>query len=74
MRSNRLRATYSTTTLSAESAKSLSKNYDVAAIVEYPGIEQAMQSSVATSKLTKISFTTLPAVAVEDFDKLMAEI
>jgi len=48
--------------------------YDLAAIVEYPGIEQAMQASVATSKLTKISFTTLPAVAMEDFDKLMAEV
>lgn len=48
--------------------------YDMAAIVEYPGTEQAMQASVALSKLSKISFTTAPAVAVEDFDKLMGEV
>ena len=48
--------------------------YDIAAIVEFPGTEQAMQASVAMSKLTKIAFTTLPAVDVEDFDKLMAEV
>lgn len=48
--------------------------YDLVAIVEFPGTEQAMQASVAMNKLTKISFTTLPAVAVEDFDKLMAEV
>jgi uncharacterized protein with GYD domain len=47
---------------------------DLVGIAEFPGIEQAMQASVAVSKLTKISFTTSPAVAVEDFDKLMAEV
>ena len=48
--------------------------YDLAVIVEAPGIEQAMQGSVADSKLTKISWTTFPAVPIEDFDKLMAEV
>jgi uncharacterized protein with GYD domain len=48
--------------------------YDLAAIVEAPGIEQVMQASVAESKLTKISWTTFPAVPIEDFDKLMAEV
>jgi hypothetical protein len=33
-----------------------------------------MQASVAVSKLTKIAITTSPAVPVEDFDKLMAEV
>lgn len=47
---------------------------DLAGIVEFPGTEQAMQASVAVSKLTKIAITTSPAVPVEDFDKLMAEV
>jgi hypothetical protein len=33
-----------------------------------------MQASAALSKLTGISFTTSPAVTVEEFDKLMAEV
>jgi len=48
--------------------------HDLVAIVEFPGTEQAMQASVAVSKLTKIAITTSPAVAVKDFDKLMAEV
>lgn len=47
---------------------------DLMAIVEFPGTEEAMQASVAVSKLTKIAITTAPAVGVEDFDKLMAEV
>jgi uncharacterized protein with GYD domain len=47
---------------------------DLVFIVEFPGVEQAMQASVALSKLTGVSFTTSPAVAVDDFDKLMAEV
>jgi hypothetical protein len=37
-------------------------------------MEQAVKASVALSKLTGIAFTTFPAVTVEDFDKLMAEV
>jgi uncharacterized protein with GYD domain len=47
---------------------------DLACIVEFPGTEKAMQASVAIGKLTKIGFTTSPAVPVEEFDKLMAEV
>jgi uncharacterized protein with GYD domain len=47
---------------------------DLVIIAEFPGIEQAMQGSAALSKLTGIAFSTAPAVAVEDFDKLMAEV
>ncbi|NIO04184.1 MAG: GYD domain-containing protein [Proteobacteria bacterium] len=47
---------------------------DLVCIVAFPGIEQAMQASVALGKLTGISFTTLPAITVEEFDKLMAEV
>jgi uncharacterized protein with GYD domain len=47
---------------------------DLVFVLNFPGIEQAMKASVALSKLTGISFTTLPAVTVEEFDKLMAEV
>jgi uncharacterized protein with GYD domain len=47
---------------------------DVVLIVDLPGIEQAIKASVALSKLTGISFTTSPAVTVEDFDRMVTEI
>ncbi|NVM25891.1 MAG: GYD domain-containing protein [Desulfobacterales bacterium] len=47
---------------------------DLVFIVNLPGIEQAMKASVALSKLTGISFTTSPAVTVEEFDKMIAEL
>lgn len=48
--------------------------HDLALIVDFPGIEQAMKASVALSRTTGVSFTTSPAVSVEDFDKMIAEI
>jgi hypothetical protein len=42
--------------------------------VDFPGVEQAMKASVALTKMTGVSFTSSPAVPVEDFDKMMAEI
>jgi uncharacterized protein with GYD domain len=47
---------------------------DLVFIVKFPRKEEAMQASVALSKLTGIGFTTAPAVAVEDFDRLMGQI
>ena len=47
---------------------------DLVIIVDFPGTEQAMQASAALSKLTGISFTTSPAVTLEEFDKLMAKV
>jgi uncharacterized protein with GYD domain len=47
---------------------------DLIIIADFPGTEQAMQGSAALGKLTGISFTTSPAVTIEVFDKLMAEI
>ena len=46
--------------------------HDLLLIVDFPSIEDAMQASVALSKLTGIGFSTSPGVKVEDFDKLMA--
>jgi uncharacterized protein with GYD domain len=47
---------------------------DLVFIVNFPNIEQAMKASVALNKLTGISFSTSPAIPVEDFDKMMAEL
>jgi len=47
---------------------------DLVLIVDLPDTEQAMKTSVALAKLLGISFTTNPAVTVEDFDKIMEEV
>jgi uncharacterized protein with GYD domain len=44
---------------------------DLVLITEFRNTEQAMKASVGLSKLLGISFTTSPAVSMEDFDKLM---
>lgn len=45
---------------------------DVVAIVELPDIQSAMKASVELTKSTGVSFRTMPAVAAEEFDKLIA--
>jgi len=47
-------------------------NYDLALIVDFPGVAEVMKASVALTKLTGIGFTTHPAMKVEEFDKLVA--
>lgn len=44
---------------------------DLVIIAKFPGTGEAMKASVALSKALGISFTTSPAVSVEDFDKIM---
>jgi uncharacterized protein with GYD domain len=44
---------------------------DIVLIVEFPDIEQVMKASIALTKMTGIAFKTAPAIAVEDFDKLI---
>jgi uncharacterized protein with GYD domain len=44
---------------------------DVVAIVDFPGVKEAMKASVELTKLLGISFTTAPAVTIEEFDKLI---
>ena len=46
---------------------------DLVLIVDLPDVEQAMKTSVALTKLLGISFSTSPAVTVEDFDRMMEE-
>lgn len=45
---------------------------DLLAVVDLPGIEAAIKASVDLSKMTGISFTTCPAIPVEEFDKIIA--
>jgi uncharacterized protein with GYD domain len=45
--------------------------YDLALVVDFPGVAEAMKASVALTKLTGIGFTTSCAVTVEEFDKIM---
>lgn len=45
-------------------------NYDLALVVDLPGISEAMKTSIALADLTGISFTTSPAISVEEFDKI----
>ena len=44
---------------------------DLLLVVTLPGIEAAMKASLTLSKMTGISFSTSPALPVEEFDKLI---
>jgi hypothetical protein len=48
----------------------LGKN-DLVLIARFPGIENAMKASVAMNKMSGISFSSEPAVPVEEFDKMV---
>jgi uncharacterized protein with GYD domain len=45
---------------------------DLLVVVDLPGIEAAVKASVDLSKMTGISFTTCPAITVEEFDKIIS--
>jgi uncharacterized protein with GYD domain len=45
---------------------------DLLLVVNLPNVELAMQASLSLGKMTGISFTTAPAVSVQEFDKLVA--
>jgi uncharacterized protein with GYD domain len=47
---------------------------DILLIVEAKNVENAMKISVGLSKLLDISFTTSPAVGMDDFDNLMKDV
>lgn len=47
---------------------------DLVCIAEFPGNNEAMQASVALSKMTGVAFTTSPALEVGEFDKLMERV
>ena len=45
--------------------------HDVVLIVDFPGVKEAMKTSVELTKLLGIGFTTSPAVTIEEFDELV---
>jgi uncharacterized protein with GYD domain len=46
---------------------------DLLFILNFPGIEQAMQASIGLTNLLDISFTTIPAITVRESDKLLGK-
>jgi uncharacterized protein with GYD domain len=44
---------------------------DLVAIVELPGVKEAVTASIALNKAFGISFSTVPALSMEDFDRLV---
>ena len=57
----------------ASSMYALLGEYDLVFIVDFAGTEQAIKASVGLTKLTGISFSTSPAITVEHFDRIIAE-
>lgn len=47
-------------------------NQDLVLILDLPDTETAMRASIGLNVLTGVSFTTAPAVAVDDFDKIVS--
>ncbi len=47
---------------------------DLLVVVDLPDVAAAMKTSLALTKLTGIAFTTCPAVSLEEFDKLSAQV
>ncbi|MCM8801141.1 MAG: GYD domain-containing protein [Candidatus Omnitrophica bacterium] len=45
--------------------------YDLAFIVDFPSLKDALKASVEITRLTGIGFSTSPAITVEEFDKLV---
>lgn len=54
------------------SAYALLGKYDLVAITDFPSATDVMKASIALNKLTGISFTSLPAITVAEFDKIKA--
>ncbi len=57
----------------AKAIYALLGDIDALAIADFPSVKQAMKASVELSKLLGISFTTAPAVTIEEFDKLFKQ-
>ncbi len=45
--------------------------YDLAFVVDFPGMKELVKASITITKLTGISFASYAAMTVEEFDKLM---
>ncbi|RMI13074.1 MAG: GYD domain-containing protein [Calditrichaeota bacterium] len=47
--------------------------YDLVLVVEFPNLAQALQASVSISRELDISFSTMPALPIEEFDRLVGK-
>lgn len=56
-----------------QSMHALLGEHDIMIIVDLPGLDEALQASVSLSMLTKISFTTSPAVPIDYFDVIIGK-
>jgi uncharacterized protein with GYD domain len=54
-----------------QAAYALLGETDLVLVVNFPGVKEAMQASVKLAQMLGISFTTSPAVTVEEFDDLV---
>lgn len=57
-----------------KSAYALLGAHDLVLIVDLPNTEQGLKTSVALTKLLGISFSSSPAITVEEFDRAMEEV
>ena len=57
-----------------DSVYALLGEHDLVLITDFPGTEEAMKASLALTRLTGVAFSTCPAVTVETFDRMAAEI
>jgi uncharacterized protein with GYD domain len=57
-----------------KSGYALLGEHDIVIIADFPDAVQAMKTSVALAKLLGISFSTSPAVSVDEFDRAMQEV
>lgn len=48
--------------------------YDLAIIARFPDNRAALRASLALEKLTELTFKTMPAISVAEFDQLALEI
>jgi len=44
---------------------------DIVVVAEFPGINEAIKASVQLNRALGIGFTTVPAISIEQFDKLV---
>lgn len=47
---------------------------DILVITEFPDISSAMKASIGLTQALGISFATMPALPIEDFDKLVGSL
>ena len=54
-----------------ESIHALIGQFDLALLVDLPSMDAAVKTSIQLTKMSRIAFTTLPAIPVAEFDKLV---